>query len=219
MNDNISFTLALSAGFVSFFSPCILPLIPAYITYITGASVEEELKGKRLFTLIRTLGFTLGFTIIFMIMGISASFLGQMFIKYRNILMKVAGALIIIFGLTMSGVFNLKFFKSPIKLKAPGKTGGWFSAMLVGMAFATGWTPCVGAVLGSILVYASMSTTISKGVYLLLFYSLGLAVPFIITALLINSFSKFLMKFDKTLPYISKISGVIMVIFGIYMII
>lgn len=217
--DNVSFTLALSAGFVSFFSPCILPLIPAYITYITGASVEEELKGKKLFTLMRTLGFIAGFTIIFMIMGISASFLGQIFIRYRSILIKLAGTLIIIFGLSMTGMFNLKFLKSPIKIKAPGKTGGWFSAMLVGMAFATGWTPCVGAVLGSILVYAGTSATISKGVYLLLLYSLGLAIPFILTALLINSFSRFLIKFEKILPYINKLSGVIMIIFGIYMIV
>lgn len=212
---DVSITIAFIAGFVSFFSPCILPLIPAYITYITGTAVEEELEGKRLFTLIRTLGFVIGFTIIFMIMGISATFIGKLFIKYRNIFTKISGLLIIIFGLNMTGIIKFNFLKKGRRIGLPKKITNWFSSILVGMAFAAGWTPCIGAVLGSILVYASTTATVLKGFYLLLFYSMGMAIPFLITALLINRFGKAILKFEKILPYVMKFSGFVIVILGL----
>ncbi len=211
---DVSLPIAFSAGFLSFFSPCILPLIPAYITYITGTTVEDELEGKKMFAVSRTLGFVIGFTIIFMIMGVSASFVGKVFDEYKEIFTRVSGILITVFGLNMMGILKLSILNKELRFKLP-KITSWFSSILMGMAFAAGWTPCIGAVLGSILLYAGTTATVSKGVYLLLAYSIGLAIPFILTALLINQFNAFLAKSEKVMPYITKISGLIIVILGV----
>lgn len=211
---DISLIIAFGAGLLSFFSPCVLPLIPAYITYITGTTMEEELKDRRLFALSRTLGFVLGFTIIFMIMGISASFIGKFFVRYRQVFTRFSGLLIIGFGLNMMGILKLNFLNKERRFKLP-KITNWFSSTLMGMAFAAGWTPCIGTVLGTILLYAGTTSTVSTGTYLLLTYSLGLAVPFIITSLLINQFSKILLKSEKVVPYIMKIGGIIIITLGI----
>lgn len=213
--ESVSFSLAFGAGFLSFFSPCILPLIPAYIMYITGINLEDELQKNRLIALTRTIGFVIGFTIIFIIMGTTASFLGKIFIRNKDIFSKVSGILIIIFGLKMIGVIDLGFLVIEKKMKAPKKITSWFSSILMGMAFAAGWTPCFGPVLGSILIYAGGSSTVLKGVYLLLVYSIGMAVPFILTALFINTFNKFLKNTERFMIYVPKISGIIMIIFGI----
>ncbi|MBU5676418.1 cytochrome c biogenesis protein CcdA [Alkaliphilus sp. MSJ-5] len=211
---NVSLSIAFGAGFLSFFSPCILPLIPAYIMYITGLSMENELETKRLFALKRTVGFVIGFTIIFIIMGTSASFLGKVFIRNKEMFSKISGILIIVFGLKMMGIINLRFLNMEKRIKAPRKITNWFSSILMGMAFAAGWTPCFGPVLASILVYAGGAATVSKGIYLLLIYSIGMAIPFILTALFINVFSKFITRAEKFIIYIPKISGFIMIIFG-----
>ncbi|WP_069650482.1 cytochrome c biogenesis CcdA family protein [Caloranaerobacter ferrireducens] len=210
---DISIPIAFSAGILSFLSPCVLPLIPAYITYITGTTFEEELANKKFLAVSRTLGFVIGFTIIFMIMGVSASFIGQMFIKYKSIFTRISGILIIIFGLNMLG-FKFGFLNKEKRVQIP-KITNWFSSILMGMAFAAGWTPCIGSVLATILIYAGTTATLSKGFYLLLSYSVGLAVPFILTALLINQFGRFLIKSEKVIPYIMRISGVIVVSFGV----
>jgi len=213
--SNVSIPIAFGAGFLSFFSPCILPMIPVYIMYMTGTTMESELNERRLLALRRTIGFVIGFTIIFMIMGTSASFLGKIFIRNRDIFFKVSGILIIVFGLNMMGVLNFKFLNTERKAKLPKSTTNWFSSTLMGMAFAAGWTPCFGPVLASILVYASTSNTVSQGVLLLLVYSIGMAIPFILTALFINVFAKFMEKTEKIIVYLPKIGGLIMVIFGL----
>lgn len=215
LNENISYTIALAAGFVSFFSPCIIPLIPAYIMYLTGATMEEELQDKRWFALTRTLGFVLGFTIIFIIMGTSASFIGKVFIRNKKIFSKISGILIILFGLNMMGILKIGLINKERKVKRPKKITNWFSSTVMGMAFAAGWTPCFGPVLASILMYAGGSDTISKGVILLLVYSIGMAIPFILTALFINVFIDLMNRAEKLLFYLPKIGGLIMVIFGI----
>lgn len=212
---NVSLPIAFGAGFLSFFSPCILPLIPVYIMYMAGVNLESELEERRLIALTRTIGFIIGFTIIFMIMGTSASFLGKIFIRNREIFSKISGALIVIFGLNMMGIIKFKFLDMEKKMKAPKKVSNWFSSILMGMAFAAGWTPCFGPVLASILIYAGGAATVSKGVYLLFIYSVGMAIPFLLTALFINVFSKFLEKTEKVMVYIPKIGGLIMVVFGI----
>lgn len=213
--ESVSISIAFGAGFLSFFSPCILPLIPVYIMYITGISVENELEKRRLFALKRTIGFIIGFTIIFMIMGTSASFLGKIFIRNKEVFAKISGILIIGFGLKMIGILKLNVLNLEKRWKAPKKMTNWFSSILMGMAFAAGWTPCFGPVLASILVYAGSSATISQGIYLLFIYSIGMAVPFIVTSLFINAFNKFIHKAEKFIQYIPKISGFIMIIFGI----
>ena len=212
--QEVSWGMAFIAGFLSFFSACILPLIPAYIMYLTGSTIEEEVSQRRLFALTRTLGFVLGFTIIFLIMGVSASFIGQTFAKNKDIFAKISGLLIILFGLNMMGVFKFDIMKK-INIKAPKNMTKWFSSILMGMAFAAGWSPCFGAVLGSILVYAGGSETISQGVVLLLIYSLGMAVPFILTALFINKFLELMNKYEKYLKYVNIVGGALMVIFGL----
>lgn len=212
---NVSLPIAFGAGFISFFSPCILPLIPVYIMYMTGVNLESEMEERRLIALTRTIGFVIGFTIIFMIMGTSASFIGKVFIRNKEIFSKVSGALIVIFGLNMMGITKFRFLNMEKKMKAPKKVSNWFSSILMGMAFAAGWTPCFGPVLASILIYAGGAATVSKGVYLLFIYSVGMAIPFLLTALFINVFSKFLEKTEKIMAYVPKIGGLIMVIFGI----
>ncbi len=212
---DVSLPIAFGAGLISFFSPCILPLIPAYIIYITGSNIEEDLGKNRLFVLTRTLFFVLGFTIIFMIMGTSASFLGKLFIRNKQIFSKISGIIIIIFGLNMMGILKIKFLNTERRLKAPRKMTSGLSSMVMGMAFAAGWTPCFGPTLGAILMLAGGVDTVSKGVFLLLIYSVGMGIPFILTALFINVFTKFLEKADRFMKYIPIISGLIMVIFGL----
>ena len=212
---DVSWGAAFGFGFLSFFSPCILPLIPVYIMYLTGISVESELEEKRIFALKRTLGFVLGFTIIFMIMGTSASFIGKLFVKNKLIFSRISGVLIIVFGLNMLGILNLKFLNMEKRMKSPKKITNWFSSVVMGMAFAAGWTPCFGPVLAAILVYAGNSDTVLKGSLLLLVYSIGMAIPFLLTSLFIGTFSKFLERGEKWMKYIPKIGGLIMIIFGL----
>ena len=166
--SDVSLPIAFGAGFLSFFSPCILPMIPAYIMYITGSSVESDVTRKRMLALTRTLAFILGFTIVFVIMGSSATLIGKVFIRNKDIFSKISGLIIIVFGLNMMGIINLRFMNLDKRVAAPKKIVNWFSSMLMGMAFAAGWTPCFGPVLASILIYAGGAETISKGVILLL---------------------------------------------------
>lgn len=213
--ESVSIPIAFGAGVLSFFSPCILPMIPAYIMYMTGSVVEEEVSRRRFKALIRTFGFVIGFTIIFIIMGTSASFIGRVFIRNKLIFTRISGILIIAFGLHLMGIFKFNFLNMTKKASAPKKVTSWFSSILMGMAFAAGWTPCFGPILASILIYASTSNTLSQGVFLLFIYSIGMAIPFILTAVFINVFSRFLEKAEKIMMYLPKISGLIMVIFGL----
>ena len=215
LTNDVSLPIAFGAGFLSFFSPCLLPMIPAYIMYITGVDVEDDLSKVRVRALVRTMGFIIGFTIIFMIMGSSATLLGRVFVQNKDIFFKVSGVLIILFGLNMMGVLKFNFLSSEKRVKSPKKVTSWFSSVLMGMAFAAGWTPCFGPVLASILVFAGTSATISKGVLLLFIYSVGMAVPFILTALFINVFISWMAKAEKFMKYMPTISGVILVVFGL----
>ncbi len=210
----VSWGMAFLAGFLSFFSACILPLIPAYIMYLTGSTIEAEVNKRRIFALTRTLGFILGFTIIFMIMGVSVSFIGRVFVRNRDIFSKISGLLIILFGLNMMGLLNFGVLKK-INIKAPKKITNWFSSILMGMAFAAGWSPCFGPVLGAILVYAGGTETVGQGVLLLLIYSIGMAIPFILTALFINKFIELMDKYEEYLKYINIVGGSLLVLFGL----
>ena len=210
----VSWGMAFLAGFLSFFSACILPLIPAYIMYLTGSTIEAEVNKRRIFALTRTLGFILGFTIIFMIMGVSVSFIGRIFVRNRDIFSKISGLLIILFGLNMMGLLNFGVLKK-INIKAPKKITNWFSSILMGMAFAAGWSPCFGPVLGAILVYAGGTETVGQGVLLLLIYSIGMALPFILTALFINKFVELMDRYEGYLKYINIIGGSLLVLFGL----
>ena len=213
---DISILLAFSAGLLSFLSPCVLPLIPAYVSYLTGSSIEELKDDKaKLSTLYKSFGFVLGFSIIFILMGVSITSLGKLLITHKDLFRKVGGTLIVIFGLHTIGVFKIKLFYHEKRFLYLDKIKGPFSSIIMGMAFAAGWTPCIGPILSSILIYATSMNSIGKGVLLLIMYSIGLAVPFILTAMAIGSFTKQFRKFSKYLPIISTISGLLMIIMGV----
>jgi len=208
--------LAFSAGLLSFLSPCVLPLVPAYVSYLTGSSIEELKNDKtKLFTLYKSFGFVLGFSIIFILMGVSITSLGKLLITHKDLFRKVGGTFIVIFGLHTLGVFKIKLFYREKRFLLFDKIKGPFSSVLMGMAFATGWTPCIGPILSSILIYATSMNSVGKGILLLVMYSLGLAIPFILTAMAIGSFTKQFRKLSKYLPMISTISGVLMIIMGV----
>lgn len=214
--DNISFILAFSAGLLSFLSPCVLPLIPAYVSYLTGSAVSEINTNKaKLKLLYKSLGFIIGFTIIFIIMGASISSLGKLFAANQGLFRKAGGIVIIIFGIHTTGLFKIKMLYSEKRLLPFGEGNKSFSSIFIGMAFATGWTPCIGPILSSILIYAGSMATIGKGIMLLLVYSLGLAIPFLLTAFAIGNFSKYFKKFSKYLPVVSLVSGILMIMMGI----
>lgn len=213
---DISLVLAFSAGLLSFLSPCVLPLVPAYVSYLTGSAINDLTRGRaKLYTLYKAVGFTLGFSLIFIIMGLSITTIGKYFDRYQDYIRIIGGILVIIFGLHLSGLIKIKYLYYEKRLKEPGKLGSGASSILLGMAFATGWTPCIGPILASILIYAGSMATIYKGVLLLTAYSVGLAVPFIFTALAIESFSKQFRKISKHMPLISAISGLLVVAVGL----
>lgn len=212
---DVSLPIAFGAGILSFFSPCILPMVPAYIMYITGVTMEEDINNRRMVALSRTLGFIVGFSLVFMIMGTSASFIGKLFIKNKKIIGKFSGMVMIILGLNMLGVFNFSGLNKEKRLKLPEQNNNWFSSLFIGMAFAAGWTPCFGPVLGTILLYAGKSSTLSNGILLLLVYSIGMGIPFIVTALFMNEFNRFMLKNDRYFKYIPRISGILIIIFGL----
>lgn len=214
MND-ISILLAFSAGLLSFLSPCVLPLVPAYVSYLTGSSIEELKDDKaKLSTLYKSFGFVLGFSIIFILMGVSITSLGNLLIIHKDLFRKVGGTLIVIFGIHTLGVFKIKLLYREKRFLYLDKIKGPFSSVIMGMAFAAGWTPCIGPILSTI-IYATSMNSVGKGVLLLIMYSLGLAVPFILTAMAIGSFTKHFRKFSRYLPIISTISGLLMIIMGV----
>ncbi|HEX2926826.1 MAG TPA: cytochrome c biogenesis protein CcdA [Ruminiclostridium sp.] len=206
----------MSAGLLSFFSPCVLPLVPAYISYLTGSAIAEiNSVNARLNLIVKAVGFVLGFTFVFVIMGATASSLGRLFTVNQNIIRKIGGGLIILFGLHTAGLFRIKLLYYEKRLIPFGSHQKRLGSFFLGMAFATGWTPCIGPILSSILIYAGSMDTIGRGILLLLLYSLGMAFPFILTAAAISSLSKCLMKFNKYLPVFSAISGALLIIMGI----
>lgn len=212
--QEISTTMAFLAGLLSFFSPCILPLVPAYIMYISGYG-ESDKTPTRSVMLTRTLFFVLGFTTIFMIMGTSASVLGQFFIKYKSVFSKISGLIIILFGLNMLGVLKFSALKKENRMAFPVKINGKSGAYIMGIAFAAGWTPCFGPVLASILIYAGTSDTIGQGVYLLAIYSIGMAIPFMLSAMFMNGFNSLLDRIENGAKWFPRITGLILIVFGL----
>ncbi len=205
--------VAFGAGLISFLSPCVLPLIPGYISYISGNSLNELIEKKNV-NLIPIILFTLGFSIIFIIFGAASTFLGQVFLQNSNELRIAAGIIIIILSLHITGIINLKFLNYEKRIQTKTNTN-FYSPVLIGMAFAFGWTPCIGPILGSILVLAATENSINKGILLLISYSLGLAIPFILSGYLIQKFLIFSKNFKKNINLVSKIGGIILLITGI----
>jgi len=208
--------IAFGAGLISFLSPCVLPLIPGYISYISGSSLNEMIEKKNI-NLIPIILFTVGFSIVFIIFGAASTYLGQLLLQNSFELRIVAGMIIIIFSLHIIGIINLRFLNYEKRIQA-NTNQNIFSPVIVGAAFGFGWTPCIGPILGSILALAATEESINKGIILLFFYSLGLAIPFILSGYLIKKFLVFSKNFKKNINKISKIGGIILLITGLLII-
>ena len=212
----IELFIAFGAGLISFLSPCVLPLIPGYISYISGSSLNEliEKKSVNIFPIIL---FTLGFSLVFISFGATASFLGSVILNNSYELRIASGIIIIIFSLHILGILNLNFLNYEKRIYTEKKSG-IFSSILVGMAFGFGWTPCIGPILGSILALASTEQSLNRGILLLIFYSLGLAIPFILSGYLIQKFLVFSKNLKSKMNIILKSGGALLLITGILMI-
>jgi cytochrome c-type biogenesis protein len=211
---------ALIAGLLSFLSPCVLPLMPSYISYITGVSFEDlqdatDKKRVQMLTLTNSLFFILGFSLVFISRGASSSAIGRLFVSYQNWIRIIGGVVIIFFGLFVAGVFQLNFLQRETRYHLRGKPAGYLGSTIVGTAFAAGWTPCIGPILGTILLYASAHGSTLYGVKLLAMYSLGLAIPFLFASLAFNSFLSYSKKIKKYMRVIMFASGILLVAFGI----
>lgn len=218
--ENVSLIMAFGGGLLSFFSPCVLPVIPSYVSYITGISFEdltgEQDRGKiRKITLRNSMLFIAGFSLIFVLLGASSSFLGSILSDYQDIIRKVGGILIVIMGLYIAGILKIGFLSRERRLHLHNRPAGLLGSFIVGTAFAAGWTPCIGPVLGSILLYASTTNSVTSGIELLTAYALGLGIPFLITSLAINTALSYFRKINRYMRVVSVVSGLFLVVVGI----
>ena len=212
---NTTLSIAFLSGLISFLSPCVLPLIPGYISYISGISFDKIKEKKRNLIAIKTIFFTLGFSSVFIALGSSATFIGQFFLLNSNIFRIVAGIVLIIFSLQLIGIINFNFMNKDIRIFTNQYNDSLFFPLVVGAAFGFGWTPCIGPILGSIITLAALEENIGRGILLLSFYSLGLAIPFIISGILIDKFLLFSKGFKKYTSAITKVGGAILLLTGI----
>ena len=221
MNQSVSLLAAFAAGFLSFVSPCVLPLIPGYISFVSGASMDEMRGGSgaavtsRAQIFFTSLAFVIGFSIVFIALGASATAVGKFMFARLPLLSKIAGVILIVFGLHTMGVFRLAFLDAEKRVHTQRKPAGPLGAMLVGVAFAFGWTPCIGPILGGILAIAGSKNSVSEGVTLLAVYSLGLGIPFLITSLAINQFFAATKRIRKYYHAIEVTSGALIVAIGV----
>jgi len=208
---------AFVAGLFSFLSPCVLPLVPGYVSLISGAGVEE-LKSQESHLLrkvmLNSIGFILGFSIVFIALGAISTQVGQLMARYKSVLAQVAGVVIILFGLHLTGIFKIKALYTDARLHSIKGGSTWGGAFLIGFAFAFGWTPCVGPILAVILGIAAVQDSVFKGILLLAVYSLGLAVPFLMTALLMGRFMKFYSGFRRHMHAVEVASGALLIVLG-----
>jgi cytochrome c-type biogenesis protein len=218
----VSFSLAFLAGLLTFASPCVFPLIPAYISYITGISFNELKESKRndiqRKTLVHSFFFVLGFSAVFIALGASASLLGKIILAYKVWLSRIGGLLVIVFGLYIMGAFKISALDKEKRIGVKLQKGSGLGSFLLGVTFAAAWTPCVGPILGSILIYAGTRDTMLEGIWLLVSYSLGIAIPFIISAFLVNSLLSHITRLSKYLAVVRYACGVLLVLMGILLI-
>lgn len=220
--ETVSFSTAFIAGLLSFLSPCVLPLIPAYFTFITGFSLEELTEGrnteiqKKVF--LSTFLFVLGFSLIFILMGASASFLGGLMYKYKDLIRIIGGILIIILGIHLTGLIRIRGLDFEKRITMEKRPIHFLGTLIIGMAFGAGWSPCIGPLLGSILIIAGSQETVWQGILLLSTYSAGLALPFIIISIFINFLLIFIKKASKVLKYVNAVAGIVLVVVGLILV-
>jgi cytochrome c-type biogenesis protein len=212
--------VAMAAGLLSFLSPCVLPLLPSYLSFIAGISFEE-LQGtvvnprtrRALFT--NSLLFVLGFSIVFIGLGAGATLVGQVLFQYQVLIRRAGGALVVLMGLYVAGWLRLPWLMREWRAELHSRPTGYLGAVLTGMTFAAGWTPCIGPILGSILTLASVSQTAGTGILMLAAYSTGLAIPFLLSSLMIDHFLKFFDRFKRFFPVVTRVSGIMLIAVGV----
>jgi cytochrome c-type biogenesis protein len=217
--SEVGYITAFLGGILSFLSPCVLPLIPSYVSFITGISFEDFKTGDqariRKLTIINSTAFIIGFSTVFILLGISSSYVGKLMAVYYDHIRIVGGIIVIVLGLYVMGVLKLNFLASEKRVHLKSKPRGYFGSYIVGLTFGAGWTPCIGPILGSILLIASTTGSAWQGFILLLIYSMGLAIPFMATSLMINTFISKFAAIQKYMKVIMVISGLLLIGFGV----
>ncbi len=219
--ETVTYQAALVAGLLSFFSPCILPLIPAYFTFITGLSLDElteDSRHTRQKVILATLAYVCGFSFVFILLGASASFMGGLISNFTWVIRYAGGGIILVFGFHLLGIINIKKLNFEKRIHSTEKPVHLMGTFVIGMAFGAGWSPCIGPLLGSILIVAGNQETVSQGIVLLVLYSAGLALPFILLSFFINRILEIMKRATRVLMYVNKISGVLLIIVGILLI-
>jgi cytochrome c-type biogenesis protein len=214
---SLGVAICFTAGLLSFLSPCVLPLIPSYVSFITGLSLEDVQHSRRV-ALVHSLLFIAGFTLVFLVLGATATVLGRLLLRHRDWVGRVGGVLVIVLGLYLLGVFNVTALARERRVHIADKPLGYLGTVLVGMAFAAGWSPCIGPILGGVLTYTASSAELERGLVLLFAYSLGLALPFVLAALMIDRFMTVFQRYRGALVWTSRVSGVLLVTVGALMI-
>ncbi len=213
----LGIAVAFLGGVLSFLSPCVLPLVPSYLGFITGFTLEE-MTGRRKLAMVHSVLFVSGFSLVFILLGASATALGRVLNYYQDWVARIGGLLIIVFGLYLVGAFRLTFLEREQRVHLDRKPLGYLGSVLVGMVFAAGWTPCIGPILGGILSLAATQDNLGQGTTLLAWYSAGLAVPFLLTAYAVETFLDLFKRFRRYLPWVQKGSGVLLLLVGVLLV-
>ncbi|HTC25291.1 MAG TPA: cytochrome c biogenesis protein CcdA [Gemmatimonadales bacterium] len=208
--------VAFAAGLLSFLSPCVLPLVPSYVGFLTGMTLPE-MSGRRRVALLHALLFVAGFSLVFVLLGASATALGSALKYYQVWIARIGGILVIVFGVLCLGLVRVGFLEQDRRLQLQNKPVGYLGSAVVGIAFGAGWTPCIGPVLGAILSLAATADSVSRGMLLLGVYSAGLAVPFLLAAIAVESFLDWFQRFRRFLPWVMRVSGVLLILVGLLM--
>ncbi len=211
----VSLLIATFAGLLSFLSPCVLPIVPPYLAYMGGSSIEEMSEGRNRGVILKAVFFVLGLSTVFMFLGFAASAFGQLILSYQDIMAKVSGVVIILFGLHFLGIFKIPFLYREARFDAGDRGGSNIGAYVLGLAFAFGWTPCIGPILGTILSLAAQEGSVQRGTIMLAFYAIGLGIPFILAAVFMNRFVKTMDKLKKHMQLIEYLMGGLLVVIGV----
>lgn len=219
---DLSGMIAFGAGILSFFSPCVLPLVPSYLIFISGITFDDYIgldsKKYRKIVLIHSISFIFGFSLIFISLGFSSSLIGNILARYQTSVMRIGGLILILMGLFYLNIIKIPLFNQQRMIQLKDKPVGIFGSFIVGITFSLGWTPCVGPVLSSILIIASTSNSVFKGAYLLSLYSLGMAVPFILSAILFDRLFVLMKRYGYVVKYSPKILGILLIIIGVLLV-
>jgi cytochrome c-type biogenesis protein len=218
---SVGILVAFVAGLLSFLSPCVLPLVPSYVSFITGLGVEELEAGgedvKRV-TLLHSLLFVGGFTLIFLLMGASATYIGQVLRLYQDVISRIGGVIIILFGVLLLGIVPIRALSREKRYPFPRKPVGYAGTVAVGVAFGAGWVPCIGPILGAILTLAATRANMAEGVGLLFVYSLGLAIPFVLSAIALTVFLAWFQRFRRYIRYVEWVAGILLIFVGLLLV-